>query len=171
MVLKMFRCGRLFRLSSILILRRCIQYEAYLPAQPSSPLQGSRFPSENGYFQRPQGSCPSPCKGPQGSVCLIELNWVTNSRMIAQCENGSYKWGERIFRPTPFFIGNTLKILFRPDGGAFPALLRFVSLEIHKVFLRLPTSLCRKIPRPRFRKFFLRVFLCIFVSYFLGEIL
>ena len=33
--------------------RRCIPNEAYLSAQPPSPLQGSRFPPENGYFQWP----------------------------------------------------------------------------------------------------------------------
>ena len=38
---------------SYFIYRRCIQYEAYLPAQPSSSFQGSRFPPENGNFQRP----------------------------------------------------------------------------------------------------------------------
>ena len=70
--------------------------------------------------------------------------------------NGSYMRGEN-GRPAPFFLGHALKILFRPDGGAFPAVLRFESLEIHKVFLRLPTLPCRKIPRPRSEKSFLRV--------------
>jgi len=47
-------------------------------------------------------------------------------------------------RPAPFFIGHALKILFRPVGGAFSAVLCFESLEIHKVFLRLPILPCRK---------------------------
>ena len=84
--------------------------------------------------------------------------------------NGSYMRGE-IDRPAPFFLGHALKILFRPDGGAFPAVLRFESLEIHKVFLRVLTSLCRKTPRPRSEKFFLRTCLCSDLLYFLGEIL
>ena len=45
--------------------------EAYLSAQQASPFQGARLPPENGYFQRPQGSCPPPCQGPQGSVRLM----------------------------------------------------------------------------------------------------
>ena len=56
--------------------RRCT-HEAYLSAQPSSEIQGPRFPQENGYRQWPQGSCPPPCKGPQGSVCLSTASWVT----------------------------------------------------------------------------------------------
>ena len=51
-------------------------HEAYLSAQPPSPFQGAWFPSENGYFQRPQGSGPPPCKGPQGSVRLSADPWV-----------------------------------------------------------------------------------------------
>ena len=93
--------------------RRCNPNEAYLPAQPSSSFQGSWFPSENGYFQRPQGSGPPSCKGPQGSVRLMSRprgfeNGTTRSKAKRELQRGECK-----IRPAPFLGGQSLEAACR----------------------------------------------------------
>ena len=52
-------------LSAILVIALATSvFPVYIAKSQLSSFQGSRFPSENGNFQRPQGSCPPPCQGP-----------------------------------------------------------------------------------------------------------
>ena len=102
--------------------------EAYLSAQPSSSFQGSRFPEENGYFQRPQGSCPPPCQGPQGSVCVSAVAWVTT----AKWESMRGEW----FSPRPLFIWTSSPTISDYHKRIFCRTAHFSWLDIHKVCRR-----------------------------------
>ena len=75
-----------------------VTHEAYLPAHQASSLQGAWLPPENGYCQRPQGSRPPSCQGPQGSV-----------RLIRRSEIERPQWAKREtvrgeHRPAPFLF-------------------------------------------------------------------
>jgi len=123
-----------YRLLSIIEIDRRCTHEAYLSAQPSPQIQGSRFPEENGYFQRPQGSCPPPCQGPQGSVCLSTVSWVTTAK-TAHSETGVCA-GRMDDSPRSLFLfGTASKNISLPLAGPSSVILRRSDLEIHKVFL------------------------------------
>jgi len=51
-----------------------VKNEENLSAQEAAALQGARFPQENGYPQRPQGSCPPQSQGQSKTHLLSRSN-------------------------------------------------------------------------------------------------
>jgi len=136
-------CGQIWLLSIMKKQTGGVPNEAYLSAHQAPPFQGSRFPPENGYCQRPQGSRPPPRQGPQGSV---RLSIALRDRKPASRVKRETVRGEH--RPAPFlFFLPALKYAFRHLSGSFGPALRYLDLAIHKVFLRSETLICAKISR------------------------
>jgi hypothetical protein len=61
-----------------------------------------------------------------------------------------------MFRPAPFYFMRTFQTAFCRVSGPFPAMRRYESLEIHKVFRRLSSLPCRKISRCPTKNHFLK---------------
>ena len=116
-------------------IRRCTPHEAYLPAHQASSFQGPRFPSENGYRKRPQGSGSSSCQGPQGSVCLIDSNHSLAESQQIHRSNAKrvYSGAKSFLAPLPFYSWQALDLVCRQISGSFPAVLRYQFLVTHKV--------------------------------------